>query len=90
MWRHSTRAILAEELIAGRTDVALYEAWCAAGRRASCNLVMTGRSSLIRLNEGADIDRIRPEEMNRARGRVTDLGRRDCFVINTVSRTARR
>jgi len=33
-------------------------------------MIMTGRSTLITLNNGADIARIRPEEINRAIERV--------------------
>ncbi len=45
---------------------------------------MTGRSPLITLNNGADIERIRPEEIKRAFERVMNTDVRYRFVIDTA------
>jgi uncharacterized protein YgbK (DUF1537 family) len=47
-------------------------------------LVMTGRSPIINLNNGADIERIRPEEIKRAFERVMNTNGRYRFVIDTA------
>jgi len=48
-------------------------------------MIMTGRSTLITLNNSADIELIRPEEINRAFEWVMNKDVRYRFVIDMAS-----